>query len=108
MSSCKEVQLRLASRLIIFQDIRRAPSSLPAQSFLPSSPGNLSCDSLNRNDTGPTSNWGFPKIRGTLLGVPIIRITAFWVYIGVPHFGKVPIQEILILNSFLGDYGNLI
>ena len=22
--------------------------------------------------------WGFPKIRGTLLGVPIIRIIVFW------------------------------
>ena len=31
-------------------------------------------------------NWGFPKIRGTLLGAPIIRIIVFWVYIGVPLF----------------------
>ena len=30
--------------------------------------------------------WGFPKIRGTLLGVPIIRTIVFWVYIGVPSF----------------------
>ena len=22
--------------------------------------------------------WGFPKIRGTLLGVPVIRIIVFW------------------------------
>ena len=22
--------------------------------------------------------WGFPKIRGTILGVPIIRIIVFW------------------------------
>ena len=22
--------------------------------------------------------WGFPKIRGTVLGVPIIRIIVFW------------------------------
>ena len=30
--------------------------------------------------------WGFPKIRGTLLGVPKIRIIVFWGYIGVPLF----------------------
>ena len=23
--------------------------------------------------------WGFPKIRGTILGVPIIRIIVYWV-----------------------------
>ena len=23
-------------------------------------------------------HWGFPKIRGTFLGVPIIRIIVFW------------------------------
>ena len=28
----------------------------------------------------------FPKIRGTLLGFPIIRIIVYWVYIGVPLF----------------------
>ena len=32
--------------------------------------------------------WGIPKIRGTILGVPIIRITVYWVYIGDPHLGK--------------------
>ena len=31
--------------------------------------------------------WGFPKIRGTFLGVPIIRTIVFGgVYIGVPLF----------------------
>ena len=30
--------------------------------------------------------WEFPKIRGTFLGVPIIRIIVFGVYIGVPLF----------------------
>ena len=25
------------------------------------------------------ATWGFPKIRGTILGVPIIRIVIFWV-----------------------------
>ena len=29
---------------------------------------------------------GFPKIRGTPLGVPIIRIVVFWGYIGVSLF----------------------
>ena len=29
--------------------------------------------------------WGFPKIRGTILGVPIIRIIVFWgLYWGPP------------------------
>ena len=31
--------------------------------------------------------WGFPKIKGTLLGVPIIRVIVFrGIYIGVPLF----------------------
>ena len=35
--------------------------------------------------------WGFPKIRGTLLGVPIIRTIVFWgLYWGPPYFGKLP------------------
>ena len=29
---------------------------------------------------------GFPKIRGTFLGVPIMRTVVFWVYIGGPLF----------------------
>ena len=32
------------------------------------------------------SIWGFPKIRGIILGVLKIRITVFGVYIGVPLF----------------------
>ena len=35
--------------------------------------------------------WGFPKIRGYLLKVPIIRIIVFWVYIGVPLFRETTI-----------------
>ena len=32
---------------------------------------------------------GFPKIRGTLLGVPIIRIKVFWgLYWGPPIYGN--------------------
>ena len=35
------------------------------------------------------SIWGFPKIRGTFLGVPIIRNIVYWgLYWGSPIFGK--------------------
>ena len=34
---------------------------------------------------------GFPRIRGTLLGVPIIRIMYFGVYIGVALFWETTI-----------------
>ena len=33
--------------------------------------------------------WGFPKIRGIILGVPIIRIIIYWgLYWGPPTLGK--------------------
>ena len=33
--------------------------------------------------------WGFPKIRGTILGVPIIRIIIYWgLYWGPPILGN--------------------
>ena len=35
---------------------------------------------------GRPMTWGFPKIRGTLLRVPLIRIRNIGVYIGVPLF----------------------
>ena len=36
---------------------------------------------------------GFPKIRGTISGVPIIRITIFLgLYWGSPYLGKLPCQ----------------
>ena len=39
----------------------------------------------------PDSRWGFPKIRGTVLGVPIIRTIVFWgLYWGSPYFWKLP------------------
>ena len=42
-------------------------------------------------DSGLDLIWGFPKIRGTFLGVPIIRTIVFWgVYWGTPYFGKLP------------------
>ena len=38
--------------------------------------------------------WGFPKIRGAILGVPIIRIILFWGSIlGSPYFGKLPYRS---------------
>ena len=44
--------------------------------------------------------WGFPKIRGTFLGVPIIRIIVFGgLYIlGSPSFGKLPYSCATTLN----------
>ena len=41
--------------------------------------------------------WEFPKIRGTLLGVPIMRIIVYWgLYWGPPNFGKLPYIYIYI------------
>ena len=35
--------------------------------------------------------WGFLKIRGTILGVLILRIIVYWgLYWGSPYFGKLP------------------
>ena len=35
--------------------------------------------------------WGFPRIKGTFLGVPIIRIIVFGgLYWGSPYVGKLP------------------
>ena len=35
------------------------------------------------------TKWGFPKIRGTILGVPIIRTMVFWgLYWGPPILGN--------------------
>ena len=38
--------------------------------------------------------WGFPKIKGTLSGVPMLRIIAFWGFLGSllgsPYFRKLP------------------
>ena len=36
--------------------------------------------------------WGLPKIRGSFLGVPIIRIIFGGVYIISPYFGKLPLK----------------
>ena len=37
--------------------------------------------------------WGFPKIRGTILGFPIIKDKDYSIWgsiLGSPHFGKLP------------------
>ena len=34
--------------------------------------------------------WGFPKIRGTFLGVPIMRTSTLGSILGYPNFGKLP------------------
>ena len=48
--------------------------------------------------------WEFPKIRGTFLGVPIIRIIVYWGSIlGSPYFGKLPYG-----NICYGDYVGII
>ena len=39
--------------------------------------------------------WGFPKIRGTLLGVPTLRTIVFWgLYWGPPIMGHYHLLEI--------------
>ena len=44
---------------------------------------------LSSELNAPCAKWGFPKIRGTFLGVPIIRTIVFWgLYLG--PFGKLP------------------
>ena len=37
--------------------------------------------------------WQIPRSSGIFFGVPIIRITMYWVYIGSPHFGKATILK---------------
>ena len=46
--------------------------------------------------------WGFPKIRGTILGVPIIRIIVFWgLYWGPPILGNYHMGGCQIYDPFL-------
>ena len=48
-----------------------------------------SAGSGNKRTTGLGDIWGFPKIRGTFLGVPIIRILVFrGLYWGPPIWGN--------------------
>ena len=42
--------------------------------------------------------WGFPKIRGTFLGVPIIRTIVFWgPYWGPPILGNYHVVPFLVV-----------
>ena len=44
--------------------------------------------------------WGFPKIRGTILGVPKIRTMVFFrPYCGLPYFGNYHIGPLLAESS---------
>ena len=42
---------------------------------------------MEKNMEATIYGLGFPKIRGTFLGVPIISFVVFW---GTPYFGKLP------------------
>ena len=52
-----------------------------------------------------TSIWGFPEIRVTLLGVPIIRIVfcIFGSILGSPYLGK--LTYVLPLGGYIGPNG---
>ena len=51
-----------------------------------------------RPDNSRPSNWGFPKIRGTFLGVPLIRITVInGSRLRSPYLGKLPIKVLPIM-----------
>ena len=50
--------------------------------------------------------WGVPKIRGALLGVPIVRIIVFGGSIlGYPYFGKIPYRVIVYGLEFKRIFG---
>ena len=52
--------------------------------------------------------WGFPKIRGTFLGVPIIRIIVFLGLLGSPYFGKLPYRDSTPNNGESTGEGHLL
>ena len=53
--------------------------------------------SANSWTLGDYNIWGFPQIRDTFLGVPIIRIIVFWgLYLGSPCFGKLPFLPVTV------------
>ena len=47
----------------------------------------------------------FPKIRGTILGVPIRRTIVFLSILGSPYFGKLPYEACFSLGLFWGYVG---
>ena len=51
-----------------------------------------------------TPIWGFPKIRGTFIGVPIIRTVVFWgLFWGPPILGKYHIVPSNLVFQFLSS-----
>ena len=57
-------------------------------------------------EKGKTSIWGFPKIRVTLLGVPIRRIIVFCIFgsiLGSPYLGQ--LTYVLPLGGYIGPNG---
>ena len=58
----------------------------------------MDCRSLLEAEYAPNSSaviWGIPKIRGTLLGVPITRViySILGSIFGSPSFGKLPFSS---------------
>ena len=52
----------------------------------------------------PDPKWEFPKIRGTFLGVPIIRPIVFWgLYWGPPILGTYQILLLILEKATEGD-----
>ena len=52
--------------------------------------------------------WGFPKIRGAILGVPRIRIIVFWgLYLGLPIWGSYHIVHFWVICSFSVEVYNV-
>ena len=45
--------------------------------------------------------WGFPKIRGTFLVGPLLRMIVFWgTILRSPYFGKLPFRDCLLMRAF--------
>ena len=56
-------------------------------------------DPAPKNVQGIASKWGFPKIRGTFLGFPIIRTIVFWgLYWGPLILGNYQIGKAIALH----------
>ena len=49
---------------------------------------------LHSTSTQLLGIWGFPRIRGTILGVPIIRTIVIGVHIGSQNLGKLPYTDL--------------
>ena len=44
--------------------------------------------------------WGFPRV-GVPLGVPMLRTTVFWIYIGVPQFRGITISAYIFVYIYI-------